>query len=69
MLWCSFSLFSKEKKTSNIDIPNQFLNEILDLWAKVYSIEKDSLDQNAKKQYFGYNSHIRAEDKAVYYNN
>ena len=46
------------------------MNEILELWADVHFIEKDYLDQNAKKkQSIWNNSCIRIGNKPVYYNN
>ena len=65
-----FSCNIRKEDIKYLEISNQFLNEILELWAEVHFIEKDCLDQNAKKkQSIWNNSYIRIGNKPVYYNN
>ena len=62
-----FSCNISKEDIKYLEIPNQFLNEILELRAEVHFIEKDCLDQNAKKkQSIWNNSYIRIGNKSVY---
>ena len=65
-----FSCNIRKEDIKHLNTPDQFTNEILELWAEVHSTEKDNQNQNSmKEQILWNNSYTRIENKPVYYNN
>ena len=65
-----FSCNIRKEDIKFLNIPDQFTNEILELWAEVHFTEKDIQNQNyIKEQILWNNYYSRIENKPVYYNN
>ena len=62
-----FSCNLRKDDLSRINIPNEFLKEILELWTEVHFIQSKGLEVNdIKNQLIWYNSCIRVKNKPVY---
>ena len=65
-----FSCNIRKEDIKFLNTPDQFTNEILELWAELHFTEKDNQNQNCiKDQILWNNTYIRIENKPVYYNN
>ena len=54
----------------HINISNEFLKELLEIWTEVHFIQSNGLEENyIKNQLIWYNSCIRVENKPIYYKN
>ena len=55
---------------SHINISNEFLKELLEIWTEVHFIQSNGLEENdIKNQLIWYNSCIRVENKPIYHKN
>ena len=65
-----FSCNLRKDDISHINISNEFLKELLEIWTEVHFIQSNGLDENdIKNQLIWYNSCIRVEKKPIYYKN
>ena len=65
-----FSCNLRKDDISHINISNEFLKELLEIWTEVHFIQSNGLEENdIKNQLIWYNSFIRVENKPIYYKN
>ena len=65
-----FSCNLRKDDISHINISNEFLKELLEIWTEVHFIQSNGLEENnIKNQLIWYNSCIRVENKPIYYKN
>ena len=65
-----FSCNLRKDDISHINISNEFLKELLEIWTEVHFIQSNCLEENdIKNQLIWYNSCIRVENKPIYYKN
>ena len=63
-----FSCNLRKDDISHINISNEFLKELLEIWTEVHFIQSNGLEENdIKNQLIWYNYCIRVENKPIYY--